>query len=84
MAAADEIRNIQEVTTGDFIDFEVLHDGVWKQAQLAGTAVRAMSKDAQTDRKAFDTNLERIVTVSQRLANSTPADEKIKVNSYDF
>lgn len=84
MAAADEIRNIQEVTTGDFIDFEVLHDGVWKHAQLAGTAVRKMSKDAQTDRQAFDTNLERIVTVSQRLANSTPADEKIKVSSYDF
>jgi hypothetical protein len=84
MAAADEIRNIQELTTGDFIDFEFLHDGVWKRAQVAGTATRIMRVDSQTDREVFDANLEQIVSAARRLANSAPPGEKIKINSYDL
>ena len=84
MAATDEIRNIQELTTGDFIDFEVLHDGEWKRAQLARTAIHMLRKGEQSDRQTFDANVDRIVTAAQSLAINTPAGEKIKVSSYDF
>lgn len=84
MATADEIRNIQELTTGDFIDFEVLHEGTWKRAQLAHTAVQMMGTSAQSDRQAFDSNLTQIAQVARRLATTTPTGDKIKVSSYDM
>lgn len=84
MAATDEIRNIQELTTGDFIDFEVLHDGQWKRAQVARTAIHMLRKGAQSDRQAFDANIKRIATAAQSLAINTPTGEKIRVSSYDF
>ena len=84
MATADEIRDIQELTTGDFIDFEVLHEGTWKRAQLAGTAARMLSVGDQSDRQAFDANLGKIAEAAQAIASSTREGEKIKVNSYDL
>jgi hypothetical protein len=84
MAAAEEIRNIQEKTTGDFFDFEVLHDGAWKRVQLAGTAIRLLNTGGQSDRQAFDANAEKIIAAAQKLAIATPANEKIKVSSFDM
>lgn len=85
MNAKDEIRNIRyELPTGDFIDFEVLHNGEWKAAQLADTAVQVMRSGVQSDRQTFDANLERIVAAAKNRANSTPAGEKIKLGSYDL
>jgi len=85
MTATDEIRNIAyELKNGDFIDFELLHNGVWKPAQLADTAVQTMRSDSQTDRQVFEANLARIVAAAKNRANGTPAGEKIKLGSYDF
>lgn len=84
MAAADEIRNIQEKTTGDFYNFEVLHEGIWKSAHLVKTAIQTMKTGSQSDRQAFDANLEKIAAVAQRLAASTPTGQKIKVNEFDM
>jgi hypothetical protein len=82
--AADEIRNIEERTTGDFFDFDVLHDGTWKRAQLAGTAIRMLNTGGQSDRQAFDANAEKITVAAQKLAIATPSGEKIKVSSFDM
>jgi hypothetical protein len=84
MAAANEIRNIQELTLGDFIDFDVLHEGVWKRAQWARTVIQMMGTSAQSDREAFDANLNQIAQVARRLAATTPTGDKIKVSSYDM
>ena len=84
MSAADEIRNVQEMTTGDFFDFEVFHDGTWKRAQLAGTAIRMLNTGGQSDRQAFDANARKIIDAAHKLAIATPTGEKIKVNSFDM
>ncbi|WP_314435894.1 hypothetical protein [Massilia timonae] len=84
MAAADAIRNYRELTTGDFVDFEVLHNGEWRAAQLSRSALQTLSTSDHSDRQTFDSNLERIAAAAQQLATSTPDGEKIKLGSYDF
>jgi hypothetical protein len=84
MAAAGAIRNYKELTTGDFVDFEVLHDGEWKPAQLSRSALQTMGTSEQSDRQTFDSNLERISAAAQQLASSTRHGDKIKLGSYDL
>jgi len=84
MAAADAIRNFQELTTGDFVNFEVLHDGIWKPARIAYSALQPWGMDELSARQVFDSNLDRIAAVAQKLANTTPVGETIKLASYDF
>lgn len=87
MDAKDEIRNVSyELTTGDYIDFEVLHNGVWRRAHLAKSAVssRPLNNGSQTERQAFEANIERIAAAARNHADSTPIGEKIKLASYVF
>ena len=84
MAAADAIRSYKELTTGDFVDFEVLHDGAWRPAQLSYSALQTLGTSEHSYRQTFDSNLERIAAAAQQLASSTPDGGKIKLGSYDF
>lgn len=79
-----EVRNMREVTTGDFVDFEVLHAGVWKDAQISRSALAMLSDDPErTDLQIFDANKPAIARVAQRCAETTPDREKIRVSSDD-
>lgn len=82
--AEAEIRNVKELTTGDFFDFEVLHDGAWRHAKISMNALLELRTDGQTDRQALDSNHERIARVAQRLADTTPPSEKIVVREPDL
>ncbi|MEV4782098.1 hypothetical protein [Burkholderia sp. LMU1-1-1.1] len=60
-----DIRNVEEITTGDFVSFELFDADLWRQFRISRTALTVLAgSDGTTPLASLEKNIERIKGVA--------------------
>lgn len=60
-----DLRNVTDVTTGDYVSFELFDAGTWRAFRISGSALRTLSAaEVLPPMGAFERHIERIKGVA--------------------
>ena len=83
MVEDPDFRNINALTTGDFMGFELYDAGEWRRFHISGTALRILGGPGATnDMEAFERGVERIKAAALRSPRG--GNGLVILNSDDF
>lgn len=79
------IRDRNEVTTGDFVAFELYDGANWRPAQISRTALTVLApRSGGPLSTVFDENAEAIAAAGKRQIAKNPQNGKVVLGSNDF
>lgn len=85
MSTHPSIRNINNVTTGDKVDFEILHGSGWKRMSMSATAINKIDGNRQRPRaEGFADNLDEIAKIVAAILDRDPMATEKPISSEDF
>lgn len=68
-----EVRSVNDVTTGDFLSFEMFVGNRWREIRVSGTALAVLSGDGGGSRlEQFERGLDKIIREAVPMALSMP------------
>ncbi|MEO5934343.1 MAG: hypothetical protein ABIQ08_12440 [Duganella sp.] len=60
-----DVRNVEEITTGDFVSFQLFDADLWRQFRISRTALTVLAgSDGTTPLESFEKNIDRIKGVA--------------------
>lgn len=85
MTTHPSIRNINNLTTGDKVDFEILHGGEWRAIGISGTAINKIDGRRGRERiEGFTGSLDAIAATVTAILDRDPMAAERPITSDDF
>lgn len=59
-----DVRNVEEITIGDFVSFKLFDADLWRQFRISRTALAVLAGSDGTPLESFEGNIDRIKGVA--------------------